>query len=59
MCTIVAFHAAWSVDMAFACRLWPEGPLQPVGLACDDHHNSMVIAERFAVHEAGGRSGPT
>ncbi|CAK9035869.1 unnamed protein product [Durusdinium trenchii] len=27
------------------------GPLQPVGLACDDHHNSMVIAERFAVHE--------
>ena len=29
-----------------------KGPLQPVGLACDDNHSSMVVAERFALHEA-------
>lgn len=26
-------------------------PLQAVGLACDDNHSSLVIAERFALHE--------
>ena len=29
-----------------------EVPLQPIGLACDDNHSSLVIAERFALHEA-------
>ena len=27
------------------------GSMQPVGLACDDNHTSLVIAERFALHE--------
>ncbi len=28
-----------------------KGLMRPVGLACDDNHTSLVVAERFALHE--------
>lgn len=38
-------------DFSWMRSLGRHVPLQPVGLACDDNHSSMVIAERFALHE--------